>query len=273
MEQRFIGKIALVTGGATGIGKGVAVRLAQEGAHIVIADINIETAKKTAQEIEALGRRAIPYQINLANIDEIQPLVEKCDSEFGQIDILVNCAGICQSKPLLEVTEDDWDRIININQKATAFMIQKVAAQMIKQIHGEVKATGKADRCYGKIVNFTSISGRHGRALQVHYAASKAAIISITQSTALALAPYNINVNAVSPSVVLTGMWEKNAEEKAHLFSVDTEKETREFIAKIPLNRPGSVEDMANTVAFLCSQDADYITGQTINVDGGFEMN
>jgi D-sorbitol dehydrogenase (acceptor) len=135
-----------------------------------------------------------------------------------------------------------------------------------------VKKNGKTDTCYGKIVNFSSISGRRGRELQIHYASSKAAIISLTQSAALALAPFGINVNAVSPSVVKTPMWEKNVKEKSIAFNQDVLEENKRFIARIPLQREGSVEEMANAVAFLCSDQSNYITGQTLNVDGGFEM-
>jgi D-sorbitol dehydrogenase (acceptor) len=162
--------------------------------------------------------------------------------------------------------------VVDINQKSVVFCIQAAAAQMIMQIPEEVKRAGCSNQSYGKIVNFSSISGRRGRSLQVHYAASKAAIISITQSAALAFAPYNININAVSPSVVLTEMWEKGVEEKSRLFGTDTDEESKRFIDHIPLKRAGTPEDMAAAVAFLCSSDADYITGQTLNVDGGFEM-
>ena len=143
---------------------------------------------------------------------------------------------------------------------------------MVRQVPEAVKAAGVADRSYGKIVSFTSISGRRGREYQLAYAASKAAIISITQSAALAFAPLGINVNAVAPSVVKTPMWDQNNREKEKAFGIDARAASDEFISRIPLKRPGSVEDMAGAVAFLCSADADYITGQTLNVDGGYEM-
>ncbi len=273
MEQRLAGKIAIVTGAGQGIGKGVALRLAQEGAGVVVADINLQNAEQTTQEIRNLNQRALAYYINLANIAEIQSMVDKVVAEFGRIDILVNVAGVVQSKPLLEVTEADWDRVLDINLKGLFFCIQAVAKQMINQVPDDVKAAGKTDRSHGKIVNLSSISGRRGRAYQAHYAASKAAIISVTQSAALAFTPYNINVNAIAPSVVLTPMWEQNVRDKSRAFGVDAKKASDEFIERIPLKRPGTLEDMAGAVAFLCSSDADYITGQTLNVDGGFEMN
>jgi len=272
MEQRLNGKIAIVTGSGQGIGKAVALRLAQEGADVVVADINLEKAQQTAQEIRALGRGATAYGIDVARVVEIRCMVDNIVTEFGRIDILVNCAGVVQAKPFLEITEDDWDRLLNINLKGTTFCIQAVATQMIRQVPEQVKAAGRADRSYGKIVNFSSISGRHGRALQSHYAASKTAIISITQSAALALAPYNINVNAVAPGVVPTAMWQQIDRQCSHIFGAEPGQVLRDFIEKIPLKRAGSPEDVAGTVTFLCSSEADYITGQTLNVDGGYEM-
>ncbi len=273
MEQRLRAKVAIVTGAGRGIGKAVALRLANEGADVAVADIDAQNAGQTAHAIRALKRRALACRINLANVAEIQPMVDAVTAEFGRIDILVNSAGVVQSKPFLAVTEEDWDRLIDINLKGLFFCMQAVGAQMIEQVPDEVKAVGRTDRSYGKIVNLSSISGRRGRAYQVHYAASKAAIISLTQSAALAFTPYNINVNAIAPSVVLTPMWEKNVQDKSRAFGVDAKKESDKFIERIPLKRAGSVGDMAGAIAFLCSPDADYITGQTLNVDGGFEMN
>ena len=285
MEQPIDGKIAIVTGSGQGIGKAVALRLAHEGADVVVADINLEKAQQTAQEIRALRRRAMAYGVDVASVAEIRRMVDSVAAEFGRIDILVNCAGVVQAKPFLEITEDDWDRILDVNLKGTTFCIQAVAAQMIRQLVAwpraalaagqapeQVKMAGRADRSYGKIVNFSSISGRHGRALQLHYAASKTAIISITQSAALALAPYNINVNAVAPGVIPTAMWEQIDRECSDMFGTKPGEAIGEFIEKIPLKRAGSAEDVAGAVAFLCSADADYITGQTLNVDGGYEM-
>jgi acetoin reductase-like protein len=273
MKQRLNGKIAIVTGSGQGIGEAVALRLVHEGADVVVADINLGKAQQTSQEIRALGRRATAYGIDVASVAEIRRMVDSVAAEFGRIDILVNCAGVVQAKPFLEITEDDWDRILDVNLKGTTFCIQALAAQMIKQVPAEVKAAGRAEKCYGKIVNFSSISGRRGRALQLHYAASKTAIISVTQSAALALAPYNINVNAVAPGVVPTAMWEQIDRQCSHIFGTEPGQAMSEFIEKIPLKRPGTTEDVAGAVAFLCSSDADYITGQTLNVDGGYEMN
>ena len=273
MEQRLNGKVAIVTGSGHGIGKAVALRLAHEGADIIVADIDIKSAEQTAQEILAVDRRAVAHSIDMADISQIRPMVERVVNDFGRIDILVNVAGVALTKPFMDITEDEWDRVLDVNLKGTFFCIQTVAAQMIEQVPEKVRKAGQAEKSYGKIVNFSSISGRRGRELQVAYAASKAAIISVTQSAALAFRDYNINVNAVAPSVVPTPMWEQIDKDYSRILGMETGQSMKEFIERIPLKRAGSPEDIAAAVAFLCSSDSDYITGQTLNVDGGFEMN
>jgi acetoin reductase-like protein len=273
MEKRLIEKVAIVTGSGHGIGKAVALRLAHEGADIIVADIDIKSAEQTVLEILDAGRKATAYSIDLADISQIQPMVERAVNEFGRIDILVNAAGIAQTKPFLEITENEWDQVLDTNLKSTVFCIQAVATQMIKQVPEEIRKAGRANRSYGKIVNFSSISGRRGRALQTAYAASKAAIISVTQSAALALSAYNINVNAIAPSVVPTPMWEQIDKDYSQILGKEPGRSMKDFIEQIPLKRAANPEDIAAAVAFLCSSDSDYITGQTLNVDGGFEMN
>jgi meso-butanediol dehydrogenase/(S,S)-butanediol dehydrogenase/diacetyl reductase len=269
---RLDGQVAIVTGAAQGIGKGVALRLASEGARIVVADRAVELAEGTAAAIRGSGGEALVHPIDLAAIGSLPGLVEATVHGYGRLDILVNVAGILQTRPVLEVTEEDWDRITTVNQKSLVFLIQAAARQMLSQVPAEVRAANAGSRSYGKIVNFSSISGRRGRPLQVHYAASKAAVISITQSAALAFAPF-INVNAVCPGVVPTAMWEQNDREKSRILGLPPGKSLQDFIERIPLRRAGTPQDMAAAVAFLCSADADCITGQTLNVDGGFEMN
>ena len=270
--KRLDEKIALVTGGAQGIGKAIALRLAGEGAAVALADINGDRARETAEEITALGLHASAVITDMANVDSIRSMVEQVVGEFDRIDILVNNAGVIQIKPFLEISEEDWDRVVDINQKGLFFCLQAVGAQMVRQIPEESRRAGRGDKNYGKIVNLSSISGRRGRTDQAHYAATKAAIISITQSAALALAPFNINVNAVSPSVIPTPMWEQVERERGKLPGSPPGGSMKSFIDRIPLGRAGTTEDIAAAVAFLCSSDADYVTGQTLNVDGGFEM-
>ena len=273
MEQRLNGKVAIVTGSGHGIGKAVALRLAHEGADIIVADIDLQSAERTQKEVLAMNRKAAAHSIDVTDVSQIRSMVERVVDDFGRIDILVNVAGVALTKPFLDITEDEWDRVLEVNLKGTFFCIQTVAAQMIEQLPEEVRKAGRADRSYGKIVNFSSISGRRGRAFQAAYAASKAAIISVTQSAALAFREVNINVNAIAPSVVPTPMWEQIDKDYSRILGMETGQSMKDFIERIPLKRAGRPEDIAAAVAFLCSSDSDYITGQTLNVDGGFEMN
>ena len=297
MEERLSGKVAIVTGAGQGIGKGIALRLAREGAAVVVAEYNPETARSTAQEIETLGHRSLAYPVDISNVTAARQMVMDVVSAFGHVEILVNNAGVVQTKPMLDLTEQDWDRVIDVNQRGMFFCLQAVAAQMIRQLPEELKAaqtpadvlnirksggeqTEPASETdislkasYGKIVNLSSIAGRRGRPLSTHYAASKAAVINITQSAALALAPYRINVNAVCPGVVPTPMWDQIDQDRAQLFGARPGEMIRAFVQTVPLKRAATAEDVAGAVAFFCSADSDYITGQTLNVDGGYEMN
>jgi NAD(P)-dependent dehydrogenase (short-subunit alcohol dehydrogenase family) len=293
MMERFKGQVAIITGSGQGIGKGIAKRLAREGATVVIAEYNPNTAAATAQEIEAEGGRAMAYPINVSDVSAVQKMVADVITNFDQINILVNNAGIVQTKPMMDLSEEDWDRIITVNQRGSFFCLQAVAAQMIKQVPDAIRQMAeqpadimniKSDEKvvtetpdirtnYGKIVNLSSIAGRRGRPLATHYAASKSAIISITQSAALALAPYNITVNAICPGIVPTPMWQQIDEERGELFGAKPGEAANAFVNIVPLKRAATAEDIGGAVAFFCSDDADYITGQALNVDGGFEMN
>jgi NAD(P)-dependent dehydrogenase (short-subunit alcohol dehydrogenase family) len=272
MEQRLLNKIAIVTGAGQGIGKGIALRLAQEGADVVVAEYNPETAAQTAEAIGDLGRRTLAYQVDLSKVGQIQPMVDRVVAEFGRVDILVNNAGRIKTQGMLDVTSEDWDRIVDTNQRGLFFCLQAVARQMIAQIPEEIRRTDRAPHSFGKIVNLSSVAGRSGRPYATHYAAAKAAVISITQSAALALARYNINVNAVAPGVVATPMWVQIDQERGQLFNTKPGEAMAGFIETIPLKRAATPEDIAGVVAFLCSRDSDYITGQTLNVDGGWRM-
>jgi NAD(P)-dependent dehydrogenase (short-subunit alcohol dehydrogenase family) len=273
MEKQLVDKIAIVTGAGQGIGKGVALRLARAGAHVVVAEYNPDTAGTTSDEIRALGQRALPYPIDLSQVEQIQPMVDQVIGEFGRIDILVNNAGRVQTKYMLDLTPEDWDRVVDTNQRGLFFCLQAVARQMIAQIPKEIRNADRAPHSFGKIVNFASIAGRSGRPYSTHYAAAKAAVINITKSAALALAKYNINVNAVAPGVAPTPMWVQIDRERGEIFGSKPGEAMHDFIEKnIPLKRASTIEDLAGAVCFLCSPDADYITGQCLNVDGGIEM-
>ena len=272
MEQRLLNKIAIVTGGGQGLGRAVALRLAAEGADIVIAEYNPDTAAQVVAEVQALGRRAIAHAIDISDATQMQPLVDHAVAEFSRIDILINNAGRGQTKPMMDLTAEDWDRVVDTNQRGLFFCLQTVAKQMIAQVPTEIRAQDRAPYSFGKIVNFSSISGRSGRPFGTHYAAAKAAVISITRSAALALARYNINVNAVAPGVAPTPMWTQIDRERGEIFGSKPGEAFANFIETIPLKRASTPEDVAAAVAFLCSPDSDYITGQCLNVDGGIEM-
>ena len=249
------GKVAVVTGAGQGIGKGIALRLAQEGAGVVIAEYNRETASSAAREIEeSTGQRALAYPIDISDVVAVRQMVDDIVAELGHIDILVNNAGVLQTKPMMELTEKDWDYVIDVNQRGLFFCLQAVADQMIRQFPEEFKASqapadvfsikeeqsGRGAQVagdvgsFGKIVNLSSIAGRRGRPLSTHYAASKAAIINITQSAALALAPYRINVNAICPGIVPTPLWEKIDRDRGDLFGAEPGEAMAAFMERRP---------------------------------------
>lgn len=269
-------KVALVVGGGSGIGRGCALALARAGADIAIADVNEDGMQETLDLIRK-DNSELKLSINkvdLSSLDTINGMVDSVVKNHGKIDILVNTAGICKNKPFVDVTEAEYDLVVDINQKGTIFCMQAVAKHMISRVPQAVKDAGRSAECFGKIINFSSISGRAGRPLQIHYAPSKAGIISATKCVALALAPYGINVNAIAPSVVETPMWSENVCDKKKFLG---EKKAQEVIEglfdSIPLKRLGTVDEMANAVIFFSSSLSDYVTGQTLNVDGGCEQN
>jgi acetoin reductase-like protein len=253
------GKVALITGGGQGIGRATALRLARDGARVVVVDVNPESARAVADEVSALGVEAMAAQLDVTNLAQVQDLVETVVGKLGRIDILVQCAGIVQMKRLMEVSEAEWERVFAVNTKGLFFTLQAVAKQMIRQGGGS-------------IVNLSSISAQGPRPIQSPYAASKAAVLSITWSAAAALAPHGIRVNAVSPGVVETPMWEQIDREMATEFKQPFGEYRQGRLSQVPLGRFQTPEDIANAIAFLVGPEATEITGQTINVDGGFFM-
>ncbi len=273
IPERHAGKVAIVTGSGQGIGQGVARRLAEEGAHVVVAEYQADKASAVAAELSAIGPEALAYPIDISDLGQIDQLVAAVVQRFGRIDILVNNAGVNKTHHLLEAAPEDYDRIHAVNQRAVFFCIQKVGRQMIAQVPDSVKSAGRAERSYGKIVNFSSIAGRSGRPFASAYSATKWAVISMTQSAAAAFAPYNINVNAVCPGVIPTAMWDHIDTVQVERFGLESGQWLQQTVDAIPLQRAATPADVAAAVSFLCSEDADYITGQALNVDGGSEMN
>ena len=247
-------KVAIVTGGARGIGAAIAERFAGEGARVVIADILGLEAAATAR---ALGRDAMAVTLDVTRRASIDAMVEQVVAAAGRIDILVNNAAIFDMAPLLEITEESYDRQFAINVKGQLFTLQAVAAQMVKQGQG------------GKIVNFSSQAGRRGEALVAVYCATKAAVISLTQSAGLALIKHKINVNAIAPGVIDTPMWDLVDAQFARYENLPLGEKKRQVGAAVPYGRMGLPQDIAGAAVFLASADSDYIVAQTLNVDGG----
>jgi acetoin reductase-like protein len=250
-------KVAVVTGAAQGIGRTIAHRLAQDGFATAIVDINADALDGVKKEIEERGGRALALKADLTKLEDIQNVITQ-SAEWGQLSVLVNNAGRVIISPFLEITEKEWDAIMTLNLKTVFFATQFAAKYMQNG---------------GHIVNLSSISGRSGRSDQAHYAAAKCAVISITQSAALSFAPQGITVNAVCPGVVDTPMTTGIHEIRASALGITPEESLARMIAKIPLGRLEKTEDVAGAVSFLCSPDAAYITGQSLNVCGGMEMN
>ena len=259
MELGLTGKVAIVTGGARGIGKSIVEGFAKEGASVVISDILLDVAQELAEKLINNKTRAIAVKTDGSKTSDAHNLAAATMKEFGKIDILVNTAGIIRDTMLVDIEEEEWDQILDINVKGIYLITRAVVPHMI--------ATRQ-----GKIVNISSRSGKDAQAGLSHYGASKFAIIGITQSLAKELAPNDINVNAVCPGIVRTDMWERILDDRSARTGVPREEIWARMIETIPLKRPQVPEDMANMVLFLCSDIARNITGEAINVNGGSRM-
>jgi NAD(P)-dependent dehydrogenase (short-subunit alcohol dehydrogenase family) len=250
-------QVALVTGAASGIGKASALALAEAGAHVVCADINQAGAEATAEAIMASQRRALAVQADVGDLQHIDRMVHQALEQFGQIDILLNNAGVTRRADIMELTEADWDRIHRVNAKGVFFCLQRVAREMIP-------------RRSGRIINTASIAGKgYEGTSNAAYAASKGAVISLTKTAAQQLAKHNINVNSVCPGVTRTALSEDNLRVRAQRAGVTVEEMERRRAEAIPLKRANDPEDIAAMVVFLASPGARNITGQSFNVDGG----
>ncbi len=240
--KRLEGKVAIVTGAGQGIGYAIGRRFAEEGAHVAVAEINRETVFKAARDFSDIGPEALACPVDIGDTDQTRHMVAEVTAHFGRIDILVNNAGVSDKVTLLEMTPEQWDYTYRINVRGLVFCTQAVAQQMIAQVPEEVKKAGKADRCYGKIVNIASIAGRRGRADAIHYSTSKAAAIAITQASAMELAAYNINVNAICPSAVWTALYEHLDQQMTDKLGLPRGEFFKQRVARIPLKRGGTVE-------------------------------
>ena len=242
-------KIAVITGGARGIGYAIAERFLIEGAQIALCDVNADGVSASAAELAGkYGATVRPYAMNVADADNVQAAVSSIIADFGRIDILINNAGITRDTLMIRMKQPEWDSVIAVNLTGTFNVTRSVAKEMMKAR-------------YGRIVNMASVVGLVGNVGQINYAASKAGVIGITKTTAKEFALRGITANAIAPGFIQTDMTEQMTEDAKDM-----------FLTRIPLNRPGTVDDVASAAVFLASDDAAYITGQVLTVDGGMVM-
>lgn len=246
--MELLGKVGLVTGGAQGIGKAIALLLAKNGADVAISDINLEKAQEAANEIQGLGRRSLAVKANVADFKEVEQMVDTIVVQMGRIDILVNNAGITRDRLILRMTEEDWDAVLDVNLKGTFNCTKAAIRYMSKQKSG-------------KIVSIASVTGEMGNAGQANYGASKAGVIGFTKTIAREFATRGINVNAIAPGYVQTAMTDAVPDKAKEMLK-----------QMIPMERLGQPEDVAQAVLFLVSERSSYITGQVLNVNGGIYM-
>ena len=241
-------KVAVITGSAKGIGKEIALELARNGANIVVSDVIEDLAIETAKEISELGVEAIAVKADISKLAEAEALIKATMDKFGRVDILVNNAGITRDNLIMRMSEAEWDSVIAVNLKGVFNCIKSVSRPMMKQRAG-------------KIINIASVVGQMGNPGQINYTATKAGVIGMTKTTSKELGSRGITCNAIAPGFIVSDMTNKLSE-----------KAKESLINLIPLKKLGNVADIAKTVKFLSSPDADYITGQVINVDGGMVM-
>lgn len=247
-EVSLEGKIALVTGGARGIGREIALLFAKQGADMALCDVDLEKAEQTAKEIKALGRECLVLKADVTDSGSVQVMVDKILDKFKKLDILINNAGITRDSLVFRMSEQDWDKVIAVNLKGTFLCTRIVSKVMLKQR-------------FGRIVNLASIIGIMGNIGQANYAASKAGIIGLTKSVAKELAPRGVCVNAIAPGFIETEMTAKLSEDVR-----------KRMLSVIPLGRFGEPKDVADLALFLSSESSSYITGQVIQIDGGMLM-
>jgi NAD(P)-dependent dehydrogenase (short-subunit alcohol dehydrogenase family) len=250
-------QVAVVTGAGNGIGRATALARARAGAEIAVVDVDAGAAKATADAVAALGRRSLALDTDVGDLGAIDRMVEAVTATFSRIDVLVNNAGVTRRADIMDLTEQDWDRIMRVNAKGVFFCLQRVAREMIP-------------RRRGRIVNIASIAGKgYAGTSNAIYAASKGSVISLTRTAAQQLARHDINVNAICPGITVTALSEANVAVRARDEGLSVEEMKRRRNAVIPLGRPNDPEDVAAVAVFLAGPAARNITGQSLNVDGG----
>ncbi len=261
MHESLKGRVVIVTGSGRGIGAGIAGDLASKGAKVVIADLVADTAKSVASAIQSEGGDALALSVDVSDRASVKDMIAATVQHFGRLDVMFNNAGISQTCPFLDVTEDDFNRIMKVNGLGVLIGTQEAAKTMIAQ------GTG------GKIINTASIAGKQGYPLFAHYCASKFAVVAITQAAARALAEHKITVNCFGPGVVATELWQQlDREFMEHGLTSKPDQAINEFSQSILLGRVSVPEDIAGVTTFLASAGSDYITGQTVMVDGGMVL-
>jgi meso-butanediol dehydrogenase / (S,S)-butanediol dehydrogenase / diacetyl reductase len=255
-------RVVLITGAARGIGAAAARRLAADGARVVVADLDGPGVQKLAAELDG-----VPIQADVTRAEDVARMIDEPYRRWGRLDVLFNNAGVIRVQPLLDVTEAEWDRVLDVNLKAVFFVLQAAARRM------KAQPPMAGSELRGKLIQTASIAGyRGGNHLTTPYSASKAGVISLTRSAAQALAPDRITSNCVCPGAVDTVMWEQLDRELATLHGLAPREAWKRRIAGIPLGRPEKAEDVAGVVAFLAGPDSDYMTGQALKIDGGLVM-
>lgn len=249
--SRLQDRVAVVTGAARGIGAATAMRLAQDGAKVGVLDLNEEACQEVVQRIRESGGEAVAVACNVADGQQVEEAINTVVSQFGRLDILVNNAGVLRDNLLFKMSEDDWDTVMNVHLKGSFLASRAAQKHMVNQK-------------YGKIVNTSSTSALGNRG-QANYSAAKAGLQGFTKTLAIELGPFNINVNAVAPGFIATDMTKATAER----VGIDFEENKRLASERIPLRRVGQPEDVANVIAFLVSDEASYVSGQVIYVNGG----